>query len=220
MSHSDGGSPGDAPGGPAGGTEGDSPGASQRRACPLMTGREATAALRRAGLPERQARVVLASGLAGRPDRAGSAHLFDAHRVLALARRRVPTDEELAAAYPLGLFLARRVVPADASWDDQVAGLSREWAMSPFSAVMLKERVGRQGFLPLVGTTGGFVAVAAEIRAVVRIGSRTSDFRLEPPGRWANDLLETRLPAGPGPSWVFLGTGWSANRLVRPPRAG
>jgi hypothetical protein len=73
----------------------------------LISERQAADRLLLVGVSYRQARTVLASGLAGEPLRAPSASLYDEEAVAALAARPVLTEHDVEAACPWGLFVAR-----------------------------------------------------------------------------------------------------------------
>src|SRR4051812_50091837 len=82
-----------------------------------VSGREARRILAPAVSGDAQATAVLQAGLAGAPLTTGRGPLYDERLVRALAGKAVIDEYALAAACPLGLYVARlaRAVPGDAT---------------------------------------------------------------------------------------------------------
>jgi hypothetical protein len=90
-------------------------------------------------LPTREhARLVLRAGLAGVPVVSSKAVLYDAERVLALARRPPVTADELAELCPEGLYVARLTrgtrIDITAPWTQTASVVDARPAMPPMAA--------------------------------------------------------------------------------------
>jgi hypothetical protein len=152
----------------------------------------------------RQARQVLAAGLAGEPLRERGFVLYDGDLLLALIGRESATEGLLDAVCPHGLFVARRE-PGGAGWP----ALRRGWRFSPWTAVWLKVRIETYGPFPVVATVGGFVVACADMVAASVGGS----LALAHPGAWSEQLEDRHLPTGPGRDWWIRGLDKPRGRL-------
>jgi hypothetical protein len=164
----------------------------------LISGRDARALLRTAGLSSRHARTALHSGLVGEPLRTTTAHLYDQERVQELAGRPPIDWGVVAEACPTGIFVARRVITVTLSREEQIDQVSGGWGgLSPWVWLAMKLHVDDHGSLPLVATVSGFVVLGADIVGV-RHGS---ELVLAPPGVWFGRFEGVRLWTGPGRPW-------------------
>ena len=140
---------------------------------------------------------------ATRPCCSGSSGYPSATRV----RSSAPAwPEEVVAACPWGVFVARRAGPE--------GDLARPWVLSVLTAIQLLHLMERHGYVPLVATVAGFVTTGAEILDVLPApsSSRTRPCRaltLREPGPWFETFRDRRLPTGPGAAWVLLNMGQS-----------
>jgi hypothetical protein len=141
-------------------------------------------------ITERQARRVLAAGLAGAPQRVPGMHLYDRERVSALLATTQITESELDARCPHGLFVARRT-----------ENLGSGWRFSWWTCVWLRVRIERHGPFPLLATVGGFVVAAADILDATTAGT----LLLADAGTWSATLVRRRLVTGPGRDWWIRG---------------
>jgi len=168
----------------------------------MISARRATRVLELAGLGGRQARRVLACGLAGPPVATRAALLYDADRVAELAGRPEISDATADAATPGGLFVARRDVDVLAPEDQQRGSLQGGWGFSPVAAVLVRIRVEQHGHVPLVATVGGFVAAGAEILEVL-VSPEGYHLVLQEAGPWFATFRGRRFATGPGRPWVL-----------------
>ena len=170
----------------------------------LVSAREAAVFLEDAGLCRRQARRVLASGLAGAPLRTRSSLLFDADRVRDLVAWPVADAAAVDAACPWGIFISRRQVDVGAEAADQLASVREDWPLNQLTRVFLGLRIRRHGYFPFVATVSGYVALGAEIvGGSLRRGNAVFD--LQEPGEWFEVLRGRQFPSGPGRPWVIRG---------------
>jgi hypothetical protein len=168
----------------------------------LISGREATRRLWDLGITERSARRVLATGLAGTPQRVSGVHLYDEAAVDALVTRPLMPRALLAEACPHGAFLARRA--------GGIAELAGGWPLSLATAFWTAHAVQQHGHLPLIGAVAGFVTLGAEIRGTDPEPDCTRErpshrLRLSSPGPWFDHVRDRRLTSIPGPSFLLLG---------------
>jgi hypothetical protein len=177
----------------------------------LISQRGAAELLADSGVARRQARQVLAAGLAGPPVRAAGALLYERDRVRELARRPRASAALVDEACPWGLFVARRFVDVTQAVAVQREAASDGWDFSIWTSVWLRFHIQQEGFMPFVVTVGSFVALGADLRECRT--SRAGGFRvaLEEPGPWFAALRGHRVALGPGRPWVVLG--WDAARL-------
>jgi len=173
----------------------------------LISGREAAAVLAEVGIARRQARQVLSSGLAGMPVATRGAHLYQEEAVLELASRRPMTQDEVSAACPGLLFVARRWVDLLASPEDQVETLTRHWDLGVRgSNIVLVVQTRVRGSVPFVATLCGFVVFGADLRRLMgERGGRTYRMEVEAPGDWFEAFRGRRLHYGPGRDFVLRG---------------
>jgi hypothetical protein len=145
--------------------------------------------------------------------RTKGALLVDDQRVAALAAREHLGAPELDAVCPWGLFVARRDVPVSdnpqARPDDpaQLARLGERWTFSIYTAVWIRSRIERHGFLPIVATVSGFVLGGGDITAVtvLKPSADLHDLTVEPPSSWFDRVKDTRVDTPPGRPWMVLG---------------
>ncbi|HEU4810537.1 MAG TPA: hypothetical protein VFT00_00210 [Nocardioides sp.] len=168
-----------------------------------MSGREAVRLLAGAGVGERQARQVLAAGLAGVPQRVTGALLYDDALVGKLVR--APYVDEAETACPWGLFVARRHVDVGRPEDQRLASLASGWGLSTWTALRIRVLVAEHGHVPMVATVGGFVTTGAEIIGVQRAGPDEYHLTLQGPDGWFEVFRGRRFPTGPGRPWVLRG---------------
>lgn len=168
-----------------------------------MSGREAARLLACAGVGERQARQVLAAGLAGTPQRVSGALLYDDALVNQLVHS--PYVDEAETACPWGLFVARRLVDVARPEDQRLASLASGWGLSTWTALRIRVLVADHGHLPLVATVGGFVTTGAEITGVHRAGPDEYHLTLRAADGWFEVFRGRRYPTGPGRPWVLQG---------------
>ncbi len=159
------------------------------------------------GLTQRQARSVLAAGLAGLPMATPGAQLYAEEAVLGLAARPCLDRQEAAESCPGALFVARRWVDVLAPRDDQVHALTRGWNLGVRGTnVSLTVHLHARGRLPFVATVCGFVVLGAEIsRLLGEPGGTTYRMELAEPGAWYASLADRRLRLGPGRDFALLG---------------
>jgi hypothetical protein len=112
-----------------------------------ISGRQATARLAATGVTSRQARQVLAAGLAGEPQRTTAALLYDADRVAELVARPGLADGAVDRACPFGVFVARRAHDVHGPYD-----------LSPWASVLIRARVADHGFFLLLRPAGDWFA--------------------------------------------------------------
>ena len=159
----------------------------------LISGRQAADRLAWAGLGERQARAVIAAGLAGPVVRAGGAFLHDAERVQVLLDAPVVPDHVTATLCPRGLFVARgRDLDGDG------------WRFSPFTGVFVRDRIEVDGSLRAVTTVGSFVTGCAEVVDVHREDGGYHLTARAATGSWTDAYVGARVLTGPGRPWVIL----------------
>lgn len=171
----------------------------------LITGREATSLVGLAGTRGRLAYEALRCGLAGEPVETPAAHLYDHARVVALAGRPTLTVVDLDERFPHGVFIARRSVHVDATFEEQAAVLAPRWRLGMVHPVMIRTRAQDHGAVPMLATVAGFVVAGADIIGAAATSDGTTTLRLQPPGPWFADARETRIPAGAGRPYVIRG---------------
>lgn len=155
------------------------------------------------GIGERQARQVLAAGLAGAPQRTAGAVLYEGEAVGGLALTPYVDDVDAEKACPWGLFVARRVVDVALPEDERRAVLAEDWTLSTWSAIRVRVLVQDRGHVPLVATVGGFVTTGAEITAAHRTSPEAYRLTLREPTAWFEVFRGRRFPSGPGRPWVL-----------------
>jgi hypothetical protein len=168
-----------------------------------VSGREARRILAPAVSGDAQATAVLQAGLAGAPLTTGRGPLYDERLVRALAGKAVIDEYALAAACPLGLYVARlaRSVQVDATqpWADLTRSLGSVPRMPGLTSPLLGVRITLSGRrLPWVATLCGFVVTGGEILGLREVPRQAMAFVLEPPGMWFSVLEERRLPTTVG----------------------
>jgi hypothetical protein len=159
------------------------------------------------GVPRRHARRLIACGAAGKVTRTKGALLVDDQRVAALAEREHLGAPELDAVCPWGLFVARRDIPVSDDPREQLARLGEHWTFSIYTAVWIRSRIERHGFLPILATVSGFVLGGGDIRAVtvLRPSADLHDLTVEAPSAWFARVRDTRVDTPPGRPWMVLG---------------
>ncbi len=173
----------------------------------LISARQAATELAAVGVPRRHARRLIACGAAGPVTRTKGALLVDDQRVAALAARERLGAQEIEAVCPWGLFVARRDVPVSDDPQEPLARLGEHWTFSIYTAIWIRWRIERHGFLPILATVSGFVLGGGEIRAVttLRPSADLHDLTVEKPGPWFDLIRDTRIDTPPGRPWVVLG---------------
>jgi hypothetical protein len=192
----------------------------------LVSQREASRLLERAGLTRNRSRRLLASGMAGEPVATAGALLYEAERISELAARPVVSEERLMGACPGVLFVARRDLPLSAPCVEPLAVLAGGWPISSATALYLDLWIERHGYVPLVATICGFVAAGAEIVGVTSDPDGTPTFRdpliarfdLRGAGDWFDVFEHHRLDTGPGRAWSILGLGFGRRGRSWPSR--
>lgn len=193
----------------------------------LLSTREAA---ERLGLDRESARLALAGGLAGPSVRVRSAVLYEAARVDDLAARGlVPLDALPVDALPedcrTGMMVVRLARRTDlrASRGDLLALISTGYRMSPWTRMLIRNRVATRRSVPLAATLGGFVVLGADITDVEHVGRREARLRLTDAGSWFETWRAGRFEAGRGSRWQWWdATGEAAeearrNRWPTPP---
>ncbi|WP_181313108.1 hypothetical protein [Nocardioides campestrisoli] len=198
---------------------------SQREACEVLGAR--------CGMDRETARRVLRAGLAGAGVRLRGTVLYEAAEVEALARRPL-LDLGLPRVCHRGTFVARlgarRTVPPErrlrgpdglpqtwrgadlaAAPAEQLRAASGPWRLSPLARVRLTSMVQRQGFVPFVATTGGFVLLGGDLVAARAAepgrSSSATMLALADPGDWFDAWRRGRLLTGPGGPWQMWPAG-------------
>jgi hypothetical protein len=172
----------------------------------LITSREAEARLAYPGLARRQARRVLAAGLAGPAMATRSAVLYQAEAVNDLTCWPVLTEAEVDVACPSGVFVARRDLDLMSPRAEVVQALREGWDLSPYTSAWIRAVCQQDGCLPFVATVGGFVALGAEITGVAQTADRQRRLDLRDAGEWFEMFRGARFPTGPGRDWVLRGS--------------
>jgi hypothetical protein len=178
----------------------------------LVSGRPAAELLSEV-LPTREhARLVLRAGLAGVPVVSSKAVLYDAERVLALARRPPVTADELAELCPEGLYVARLTrgtrIDITAPWTQTASVVDARPAMPPMAAALLSVQiVSAEGGLPWVATLCGYVVLCARVHGFRGRPGGDVAFDLTEPDERVASLEGRRLATRPGRPWVVLEPG-------------
>jgi hypothetical protein len=151
----------------------------------LISARQAAIELAAVGVPRRHARRLIACGAAGPVIRTKGALLVDDQRVAALAAREQARPDDPA----------------------QLARLGERWTFSIYTAVWIRSRIERHGFLPIVATVSGFVLGGGDITAVtvLKPSADLHDLTVEPPSSWFDRVKDTRVDTPPGRPWMVLG---------------
>jgi len=148
---------------------------------------------------------VLNAGFAGAAIRAGNVCLYDRDTVAELASWPKLSLADLDRLCPVGVFVARRAPDLTADRATQLASVSDGWQMSPWTGLWLRSRVEMCGSVPLVATVAGFVALGADITAVVSATPQETSLVLAEPGAWFDGVRRRRVQTGPGRAWVLRG---------------
>jgi hypothetical protein len=181
----------------------------------LISSREAAQILSATGLTRDRARRVLLAGFAGEGLRTRGSLLYEDARVRALLEWPVVDYRVLRDTCTQGVFVARlRDLGSDPNnpprTDLQLRLQQRQWQLSPWARLEMRQVVETQGFLPLVATVCGFVACGANITAVWPGRSASgagrgqgSTLDLDQPGEWFEEFRNRRLVTGPGSAWLL-----------------
>jgi hypothetical protein len=168
----------------------------------LLSANQAARVLAEIGIARTQAQALLASGLAGSGMRAGGALLYDEQRVRELAARRVVDPDELSAACPHGLYIARidrtRGVDVTSGWAELARRLALQPPMPAMTRALLGARMAAYPQLPWVATLCGYVVLGADALGAVVATSGSIAFTLAPPSSWFNVIVDRVLPTGRG----------------------
>jgi hypothetical protein len=186
-----------------------------------ITGREAGRALSTLGVDRESARRALLAGVAGPGERIGGLLLYDSARVDELISRVSAAPElDLDALDPIcrrGIFAARvgprreegsphrawKGADMTAPSSEQLDGIRMWWQMSPFTRVLLKLRVERDGYFPFLATVAGFVVAGADIVGLEPWRPEGTAFCLREPSPWFEAFRHRRLPVTKGGPWQF-----------------
>lgn len=150
---------------------------------------------------DEQARILLATGIAGPATRTSHGMMFDETHVDALRLWPNVDKSALTRACPRGLFVSRlpRATDLDLTrpWGD-VAGRVQETVtaqrpMTTLTSALIGARIQVWGPVPFVATLLGYVVLAANI-----VQFDESGFRLGPPGPWSEVVERHRFPTSPG----------------------
>lgn len=173
-----------------------------------VSAREAVRILAPALSGDAQAKAVLRAGLAGTALETGRGRLYDDRLVLALARRPVVEEGQLAVVCPHGLYVARlpRSARLDVSlpWEHLAAqvgsAMEGQRPLTPLSAALASVRTRLAGGLPFVATYLGYVVLAADLARLDDAGPA-----LERPRVWSRVVERRRLPTRRGgrPAYVW-----------------
>ena len=144
--------------------------------------------------------------------------LYDARRVDRLMTWPVLDDAEIEAACPWGLFIGRRDIDVTACPNRLLVEAGEGWGPTVYTCVWIRYRVEQHGFLPFVGTVGGFVGLGADIVGVRITAQGEGALELREPGRWFDTVRHRRLVTGAGPS--HLVRGWHPSAGGAHPRTG
>lgn len=177
----------------------------------LISSREAAQILSATGVTRDRARRVLLAGFAGEGLRTRGSLLYEDARVRALLDWPVVDCRVLRDTCKQGVFVARlRDLGSDPNNPPGGDLQLRQWQLSPWARLEMRQVVETQGFLPLVATVCGFVASGANITAVWpgrsssgagRVQGSTLD--LGQPGAWLEEFRNRRLVTGPGRAWLL-----------------
>ncbi|MFC9999600.1 hypothetical protein [Nocardia sp. NPDC127526] len=167
-------------------------------------------------VPQRKVPALLATGLLGTRYRHGAALLVaqdNVERAIGLPE----VDMERLHAQMGAVFVTRQTcrtpvtddptrqwlgVDVFAPMAEQVAAADRWYSVSEQTRAAMRDRITTDGFVPLVSTVSGLVALCLEIIEVptnsgqVRLGTR-------PAGAWAQEVTDRWLPTGPGGNWTW-----------------
>ena len=154
----------------------------------------------------KQARRLLAAGLAGPPVVTPTALLYRAVVVDDLTRWPLVDGTAVDAACPSGVFVARRNFDVMSPRRAQLGVLREGWDLSPWTRVWIRAVCARDGRLPFVATVAGFVVLGAEIIGVALAAERRCRLEFRDPGMWFDTLRSARFPTGPGRDWVLRGS--------------
>lgn len=194
--------------------------ASAQKSLMLITGREAARILARQGLSHSASQQLLATGIAGRPTRAGSVVLHDVEAVERLAYAIPVRILDVIRGCPNGHLVAR--IPRDrrfdvgAPWELQREILAGPWPMDPKISTIVWALTRYRAPMPLVATVAGFAVAGAEITAFVEPAPaiRGTSFRLAPPGDWLKPFLGRPCASGRGRATYLRGWEPSLARMV------
>jgi hypothetical protein len=197
-----------------------------------ITGREAGRALSALGVDRESSRRALLAGVAGQGERIGGLLLYDSARVEELILR-VNGSPELAtdSIDPIcrrGIFTGRvgprreetspfrawKGADMTAPLSEQFDGVRMWWQLSPFTRVLLKLRVERDGYFPFLATVAGFVVVGADIVGVEPVRPQGTALCLREPSPWFEAFRHARLPVTKGGPWQFWSPEIAAARAL------
>lgn len=176
----------------------------------LLTGRQAEARLATVGIARRQARQVLAAGLAGDPVRGQRALFYSRARVEELLGRprldRAAMETQAREQLPGGLLVLRRFVRGDAGADEARAMIGRGWDLGVYLPGLLRVWASLGAQVAVVVTVAGFVTTGFDLTGTQPDPDDPSRRRLllDDPGEWFAAVRETRIDTGPGKAWHFV----------------
>jgi hypothetical protein len=165
---------------------------------PLISGREAARMFGPTGLSLSATQQLLATGIAGKPQVAGGANLYDGDRVEEVATRLPITPADLEDACPLGVVVVRlprgQSFSALTCWPETADLLAGPWRVGNGDGFAMTGSVAFGVGLPLVLSVSGYVVAGAWVTAV--LGSEQPGhvtFGLSAPDDWLTPLLGRRL---------------------------
>ena len=164
---------------------------------PIST-RQAATLLAGAGLSRSQSRRLLATGIAGRPLRTTSTHLYDAHRIRTLVAWPSVDGFSLPAPSDRALLEVRGAVE-----DCEATGLLSLCHLGVGARVQLRAAVSRYGCVPVVITSSSFVVATYEATEVFSEPDGDGLLRVRPAGPWAEAFREHRLYSPAGNQWML-----------------
>ena len=146
------------------------------------------------------------SGVCGTPAvcgvRAAGAVLYDQRAVRALAARPEVEPDELAAACPHGLFIARldrtRGVDVTTGWAELATQVSIQPPMPAMARALLAARMTAYPHLPWVATLCGHVVLGADAVRADLVAGGSIAFTLAPPSSWFEVLVDRVMPTSRG----------------------
>ncbi|MBO0842611.1 MAG: hypothetical protein J2O46_05450 [Nocardioides sp.] len=154
---------------------------------------------------ERKAKQVVASGLAGRATRRGSALLYAEDLIDALIDRPPCRPEVLDRWRPLVVRIGMKAgFQVDAPWPDQARWVTGPWHFPLTTGAVLAYRSTLQPASgmrhPMIGVLAGWVVIGAEIT-----GRDGTMITVEPPGAWFEDFRDTWIALPGKRPWHLWG---------------
>ena len=142
-------------------------------------------------------RRILATGLAGQGIRTTSSVLYDAERVRELLTRPSLRSPALPPACERALLEQRLPPGSDPSTWDVLSNAGIR------SLIVLLAVLRRDGFIPLVRSSCGFVVGGGEVVGARLESTRSIVLEVRPPGTWFEAFDGCRIPSPPGHNWTL-----------------